>query len=233
MLAIACGLIAWLAVAWRRAERQRADVHARHVAALRAQSSRDKTAAEALAASRTQVREIRQDLSSQRKKNHALQQALRAAELRAGDERQQRLDAQHIRPAFAEPEPELPPAPRPRQAAQAVLPAAAAPAAAPARGPSELALQAELAVLRRQHAEAQVRLATAQSQAADSHQTIQRLQKRCEDMRRIDLISRAQLELLEDKLRARDPRRKAPTDSRSAAGQARGAAAPPQADAAS
>jgi hypothetical protein len=118
--------------------------------------------------------------------------------------------AQNTRPAFADikvaPKQAAkaavtpPPAPA-AEAASAADPAAIA-ASSAANQATIAALTAEVDGLKARYAEAQARLTTASEAAATHKQTALRLQRKTEDLRRIDLIGRSKLELLEDKLRA-------------------------------
>jgi hypothetical protein len=210
MAVVASALVAWLAAQLRRTRMTLAKAEAALAVASKVDAARDKHLAQQVESNREQLRQAKVDLAAQRKKNHDQAQALRRAEQLARDEAERRVAAQNTRPAFAEikvapkqaTKPALAPPPAPAKEAVSAADPAANAASFAANKATIAALTAEVDGLKARYAETQARLTSASEAAATHKQSAMRLQRKTEDLRRIDLIGRSKLELLEDKLRA-------------------------------
>lgn len=196
----ASGLCSWLYMMLTRAKQENESIQERRAVLERLHEARDKHLAGEMDGVKTTLRENKLELAAQRKKNHAAQEALRAAQQALREEVKRREAAQNERPAFAEIKPRAEAKAVPKPAPKA--PVESAPTAPePAASAESLALQAELETLKRRHGALVDALDKAKQACQTQKQNAQRLQRRHEDLRRIDIISRSKVELLEDKLR--------------------------------
>lgn len=201
-----CGLVAGLGfalVALRQKDNQLQSQAAQLQTYQKVQQTKDKQLKSDLATLKDQLRESKQELGGQRKKNHAHQAELRAAQQQLKEMQKRLHDALHQKPAFAEPKIEATQAAPTIEKAkpQVETPAAEIAPTPVAPTPSQLALQAELEALRREHHALQETLDVSRKASRTHKDALTRLRRKHEDLRRIDIISRSKVELLEDKLR--------------------------------
>jgi hypothetical protein len=195
-------LSSWLFLLLSRARQDITSTKERRAVLERLHEARDKHLATQMEGVKAALRDSKQELGAQRKKTHQAQEALRAAQLALREQIKLREAAQNERPAFAEIKPRPPvqaaPVPATKKAVAKAEPDHAQP---PVPSAESLALQAQLETLKRQHANLSQAFEQAKQAAQTQKQNAMRLQRRHEDLRRIDIISRSKVELLEDKLR--------------------------------
>lgn len=202
----ACALLAGLGfvfVALRQKDNQLQSQAAQLQTYQKVQQAKDKHLKTEMVTLKDQLRETKQELGAQRKKNHTHHAELRTAQQQLKDAQKRLHEALHQRPAFVEPQEKVAPVepvPKPEPAAQRAdkIEATVTPAVAT---PSQLALQAELEALRREQQAMQEALEVSRKAARTHKDALTRLRRKHEDLRRIDIISRSKVELLEDKLR--------------------------------
>lgn len=210
------GLSIWLYLRLRAAQQSLARIEHKRLVLERLHEARDKQLAVQLQEIKQTLRNHKQDLGAQRKKNHTLNDALRAAQQGWREEIKRHKVAQNERPAFADAKPSTASTPAASQAAASPTKAAAptravspAKGAAPANAAApedvvdaeRLALLNQVESFKNQHTAAKEALEVATQQSSAQKQDIRRLQRLHEGLRRIDIISRSKLELAEDKLR--------------------------------
>jgi len=176
--------------------------------------SRERTLKDAQAAKREELQSLRQEVGTLRKKNHGLQEDIRKLRESLRSETKAREEAQNSRPAFADQDVK----PRSRDLLEAMgadegkaqKPAAKPepeakpePAAPPARSPEliEALHDAKVRQLQSDLQAARQTLDGERTVAAAQKDELRKVRRRAEDLRRIDIISKSKLELLEDKLR--------------------------------
>ena len=158
-------------------------------------------------AKRDAAQETKQEVGTLRKKNHALLEEQKKLRDQLRDEVKLRIEAQNTRPAFIDVEPRKPAVPveEKKVIAKPVEAPAPAPAAAPAPSPEpagpDPVLVARLTALEADKKVRSEQLEAERLQAQAHKEELKRLRRRVEDLRRIDLISKSKVELLEDKLR--------------------------------
>lgn len=214
------GVVATVAVVALVYTRSRlADVHAR-LAALEtskqrhaasdsaAVAERERKAQKDLEAKREELREQKQELGQLRKKNHALQEEQKKLRDDLREANRMRLEVQNARPAFAEVE-ERKPAPKAAKAVEKVHVdadvAAAHPVAAPVVAPVAIdpnpELLARLSKIETDKQALETQLHSERQAANTQREELKKLRKRSEDLRRIDVMTKSRMDLMEDKLR--------------------------------
>ena len=160
-----------------------------------------------------EVQSLRQESGAQRKKNHVTQDEIKRLRASLKEETERRVAAQNTRPAFAEPAaPKLIAAPtKPIEAKQARATeakqepkqeaAASQAPSAPEPRPAELALQAQVKSLETQLAHQKQTLGDERVLMSGLKDELKKLRKRSEDLRRIDIITKSKMEVIEDKMR--------------------------------
>ena len=156
-----------------------------------------------------EVQSLRQESGSQRKKNHVTQDEIKRLRAALKEETERRIAAQNTRPAFADPvkpkngaSEEKPAAAKPAQASEAsAAMAVSTPAAAAGPSPSELALAAQVKTLELTLEQHKQTIKAERTAAHEVKDELKKLRKRSEDLRRIDIITKSKMEILEDKLR--------------------------------
>lgn len=150
-----------------------------------------------------EAQELKRELGAQRKKNHAAQQETKSLRQEMRDSLRQRQTAQAARPAF---EPEKQATPPPTPAPQQPQPVTGEPAPKEDSSERQRAQQEarEVAVqqLEQRLERVQEQLTRTNEQARDAKRAATRQRELAEKLRRVDLISKNRIELLEDKLKA-------------------------------
>lgn len=148
------------------------------------------------------LRNAKQEIAAQRKKNHTAQEELKQLREQVREQTRLRIEAQESRPAFAEVErPTPPPKPKPTP------PPPPAPAPVVLAQPSaeqEAAmdkLQQTVDRLHSDHRGLQEQFTAERTAAAELRSELKKQRKRAEDFRRIDIITKSKMEVLEDRLR--------------------------------
>ncbi len=156
-----------------------------------------------------EMQTLRLESGTQRKKNHVTQDEIKRLRASLKEETERRIAAQNTRPAFAEPT-------KPKSVAHAAktleataarptqaqpTPTVATPATVEGPGPSELALQAQVKTLEAEITRQKQTLGDERASMLELRDEIKKMRKRSEDLRRIDIITKSKMEILEDKLR--------------------------------
>jgi hypothetical protein len=158
-----------------------------------------------------EAREVKQEIAGLRKKNHAAQEEMKALreQLKAQAEERDRLLAS--RPAFTEPAPaprkEAKPTPKPAPVkveppAPAPVVVAPAPAPEPVRPPpaANPDLEARVVTLETERQTLSMALETERQNVKGLKNELQRTRHYAEQLRRIDMISKGKVEVLEDRV---------------------------------
>ena len=145
------------------------------------------------------LRSAKQEVAAQRKKNHAAQEEIKQLREQVREQSRLRLEAQNSRPAFADPveRPAPPPPPKPAPAPEPVV--IAQPSAEQEAAMAKL--QHSVDRLQSDHRGLQEQLTTERTAAAEIRSELKKQRKRAEDFRRIDIITKSKMEVLEDRLR--------------------------------
>jgi septal ring factor EnvC (AmiA/AmiB activator) len=193
-LASAAVLAAALAWALARNRKQREAVAAQDEALeqaraeTRATGAREADLQRRLEEKRDELVQAKKDLAAQKKRAHGLQEDLKGLRHEITDVRSVFETARNARPAFAEPEivPE---------------PVTAPPPPPPPPSTTVQDLRDRATSLEEQNAALLATCATAGAEVAALQDALTQMEKRIEDYRRIDIMTKNKAELLEDKLR--------------------------------
>ena len=146
------------------------------------------------------LRDAKQESAAQRKKNHVAQEEIKQLREQLREQTRLRLEAQNSRPAFAEPvERPAPPPPKPAPKPEPEPVIVAQPSAEQEAALAKL--QQSVDRLQANHQSLQEQLATERTAAAEARNELKKQRKRAEDFRRIDIITKSKMEVLEDRLR--------------------------------
>ncbi len=202
---LAGGLTAALAATLWRSKRQQGALARAALAEARAREAhrelaeRERKESKALEASREELEAVKHELAAQKKKNHLAQEDMKKLRAQLHDKDEEMMRARHERPAFeskpraevkvvkSEPRPESKPDPAPALAAELT---------------AELLAQRErLRELGALHEGLLQRVGAAEQGHHEARAELLRVRKRIEDYRRIDLVSKGRVAVLEDRLR--------------------------------
>lgn len=153
-----------------------------------------------------EAQSLKKDLSSLRKKHHQAQQEAKQLREQLKEAESARRQAEQQQPAFAEPPEPQARAGRADELAQAEQQARAEPQPAPAPEPasapaSESALEAEIKKLKGKVSSLNDALEAERGRLKQLRRQQRTLQKKVENYRRVDVITKSRYELLHDKLR--------------------------------
>jgi chromosome segregation ATPase len=191
-LLAACGFITWK---WNQERRERLAVEHQLAETHKAQAeskNRERALKETHSARRDELQGLKHEVGAQRKKNHVLQEDLKKARDELREETRLRIAAQNTRPAFADVDP------KPKVEAK---PEPVAPPPPPPPIVVDAQQEAKLRHLQSDLEAARVALHTEREAIAAHKDELKKLRRRAEDLRRIDIITKSKMELLEDKLR--------------------------------
>ena len=202
-VAASLGLFAWV----RSVRRELTDLHAAHDKLsenVREVGEDREHLRKELEEKRRSEQELKRDLAAQKKKNFTAQEEIRSQQAKNEEQRRERDALLLQKPAFAPAEHEpshakVKPAPAP---APAPAPVAQAPSQSPAAAAERAALESRLESIETEMREARTRWDSERKKLQVDRDELKHAREHADKLRRIDIISKNKIELLEDKLGA-------------------------------